>query len=116
MGYLPGSQYHQDRQKLGLHWMWRGYQWGASQALGGISELRVLLSPASRAWPSLGPQQAAAAARGRQLGCAHSQSPSLSPGGRRLCKWDAWPLAAAGTGSTGKVKQSVSLLGPLLCC
>lgn len=94
MGYLPGSQYQQDRQKLVLFWMWSEYQWGASQGLGGISELRVrfLFSPASRAWPSLGPKQAAAAAaaaRGRQLGCGHSRSPLLSLGGRRLCKRDA---------------------------
>lgn len=81
---------------------------GQVRGVGGILELRVQfpLSPACRAWPSLGPKLAAAAARDGQLGCGHSQSPSLSPGGRGLCKWDARPLAAAGTGSRGKVKSS----------
>lgn len=65
----------------------------ASRGLGGILELRVQF-PLSFA--SLGPKQAAAAVRGRQLGYRHSQSPSLNPGDRGLCEQDAGPRQLLG--------------------
>lgn len=74
-----------------------GYQWGASQGLGGTWEQRVQFLFSSLAWPSLGPEQVEQGAQGfanRMLG----------------------PLAAAGMGSTGKVEPSGFLLAPLLCC
>lgn len=46
-GVFTRKPYQQNRHKLVLCWMWHGYQWGASQRLGGTSEQRVqfLFSP-----------------------------------------------------------------------